>query len=282
MSLTDRIWSLFGGARGGAPDCAACEACATVAHGSVTPHDVHILIRLDPPASGRPAWEAWSERVDDHPAIAAVAAAVAAHREALRGSVKITAFEYPAAADAPPQAPGTHDVLVFPANVKLPGIPLAALGDRVVAALSAVRTSNPTPGAHEELMKGMVLLVCCHAARDARCGYLGPRLADALTEQGAQVVLSSHVGGHQYAGNVIAYGARQPSAGTWFGGLSAEAAPEFLAALRALPLSGDPAEDRVLRRWWRGRVGLTKEEQAKHYRRCGQRLGDIEDAGDAA
>lgn len=263
-------------------NCNECKACEIVTPGSVTPHDFHVLVRLDAPVStgaDRPAHIWWPEKVDHHPAIEAVKKALSDAKEELKGRhVKVTAFEYPASFNAPPPTAGTHDILIFPAAVSLSGIPLSALGDTVVHALTRVRTSDPKTMEKETKINGLAYLVCCHTARDARCGYLGPLLAEKLGEMGEQVFISSHIGGHQYAGNVVVYGTHQPSAGTWFGGLSADQVPEFLAALKALPLSGDPAADKVLRKWWRGRVGLTKEEQINHFRRCTRRLADIEDA----
>ncbi len=266
-------------------DCDECKACEIVTPGSVTPHDFHVLVRLDAPATtpaDRPAHKWWPEKVDHHPAIQAITKALSESKEALKGRhVKVTAFEYPASSNIPPPlSADTHDVLIFPAAISVPGIHLAKLGDTIVHALTAVRTSDQKPIEKESKIDGLAFLVCCHTARDSRCGYLGPLLAEKLGEMGEQVYISSHIGGHQYAGNVIVYGTKQPCAGTWFGGLSADQVPEFLTALKALPLSGDPAADKVLRKWWRGRVGLTKEEQVKHFNRCTRRLaalGDIED-----
>jgi hypothetical protein len=264
------------------PDCSECKACEIVTPGSVTPHDFHVLVRLDAPDNApadRPAHQWWPERVDSHPAIEAVTKALKESKDELKGRhVKVTAFEYPASSNATPLAAGTHDILIFPAAVCLIGIPVEEIGDAVVHALTTVRTSDSKTNERESKINGLAYLVCCHAARDARCGYLGPLLAEKLGEMGEQVFISSHIGGHQYAGNVVVYGSKQPSAGTWFGGLSAEQVPDFITALKALPLSGDPASDKVLRKWWRGRVGLTKEEQVKHFNRCTRRLArDIED-----
>jgi hypothetical protein len=263
-------------------DCNECKACEIVTPGSVTPHDFHVLVRLNTPAAtsaDRPAHRWWPEKVDHHPAIQAVTKAILESKEALKGRhVKVTAFEYPASSNVPPPAPDTFDILIFPAAISMAGVPLEKLGDIVVKSLTTLRTSDQKFVENETKINGLAFLVCCHTARDARCGYLGPLLADKLGEMGEQVYISSHVGGHQYAGNVIVYGTKQPSAGTWFGGLSAAEVPEFLTALKALPLSGDPAADKVLRKWWRGRVGLTKEEQIKHFSRCTRRLAaDIED-----
>ena len=46
-----------------------------------------------------------------------------------------------------------------------------------------------------------------------------------------RVYLTSHVGGHKYAGNVLCYGAVHPCDGDWFGGLDASRADEFVDAL---------------------------------------------------
>lgn len=77
----------------------------------------------------------------------------------------------------------------------------------------------------------LVILICGHGGRDARCGTLGPILqaefADQLQRRGVQILsgasdvgriqegqdrlgtarigLISHIGGHKYAGNVIVY-----------------------------------------------------------------------------
>lgn len=79
-------------------------------------------------------------------------------------------------------------------------------------------------------VRDVVILICGHASRDERCGILGPLLHSEfkrqLTKTGfrtdddarlstyrpgaeqkltAKVGLTSHIGGHKYAGNVIIY-----------------------------------------------------------------------------
>ena len=91
----------------------------------------------------------------------------------------------------------------------------------------------------QEPAPDLTLLVCCHAARDARCGQVGPPLVAALRrlvrrhglEGQVEVLATSHVGGHKYAGNVVAYGAVHPCDGDWFGGVNAGNAAAFLEAL---------------------------------------------------
>ena len=49
-------------------------------------------------------------------------------------------------------------------------------------------------------VEGDVFLVCTHGSRDACCGSLGPRLAQALRGAGHQQVWEvSHIGGHRFA-----------------------------------------------------------------------------------
>jgi hypothetical protein len=206
-----------------------------------------------------------------------VNAALAAHASTLNGKVKVTAFDLPLAADgtpAPPQAAGTCDALLFPACLCLASLPEEAAGEAVAAALAG----GADAAAPASELPGLTLLVCTHRARDARCGALGPPLAAALGALGASAVLTSHVGGHKWAGNLIVYGGGHPAHGHWFGGLSAADAPAFLGALRGLQAGEDPAGQAALRGWWRGRSGMSKDEQMQHFRRCGGEVGDIEDA----
>jgi hypothetical protein len=77
-----------------------------------------------------------------------------------------------------------------------------------------------------------------------------------------QVYQTSHIGGHKYAGNVVVYGAVHPCDGDWFGGINAGNAPAFLDALLGVEMGVDGgAEALELRPFWRGRMGLSKEEQ---------------------
>jgi len=72
----------------------------------------------------------------------------------------------------------------------------------------------------------------------------------------------------QYAGNVCVYGPASPCDGDWYGGLRGADAAAFLAALldARIDSAGGPAEP-LLARHWRGRLGLTKDEQARRVRR---------------
>lgn len=66
----------------------------------------------------------------------------------------------------------------------------------------------------------------------------------------------------QYAANVLVYSEVSPCDGDWFGGINPENAKTFLDAVADLDFgsSGGVSAD-GLRQWWRGRIGLSKEEQ---------------------
>ncbi|RIA93434.1 Sucrase/ferredoxin-like-domain-containing protein [Glomus cerebriforme] len=80
----------------------------------------------------------------------------------------------------------------------------------------------------EKIPYKAVILICGHKRRDIRCGIAGPILKNefekvlkekrmdlgSIGNQGVPVYLSSHVGGHQFAGNVIVY---QNGHGIWYG-----------------------------------------------------------------
>ena len=66
----------------------------------------------------------------------------------------------------------------------------------------------------------------------------------------------------QYAGNVLVYSAISPCNGDWFGGINPENAEAFLDAVADVEFgSSGGVSDDTLRQYWRGRMGLTKEEQ---------------------
>ncbi|KAI0049978.1 hypothetical protein FA95DRAFT_1488198 [Auriscalpium vulgare] len=128
------------------------------------------------------------------------------------------------------------------------------------------------------------LYVCTHGARDCRCGEEGTRVADALREEiarrrsadpsgpyGSFVVGEvGHVGGHQYAANLLVF-----PRGDWFGMLRPENVPAVLDSLVLANSSSVQwstsvlAESSPLRTFWRGRAGLDKEEQLQLYQSYG-------------
>jgi (2Fe-2S) ferredoxin len=161
-------------------------------------------------------------------------------------NVKVTAC------DQPSKGPG-QDILVFPDGVRYQGVQEADLIALVDDHLVGNRVSNRIP--HERL-KGQHIFVCVHGARDPRCGACGPPLIEhftaAVRERGlAETVTvqgSSHVGGHRFAGNVLIY-----PGGDWYGYVTPEDVPRIVD--RHI-MNGE-----ILVDLWRGRLGLTPEEQ---------------------
>jgi (2Fe-2S) ferredoxin len=102
--------------------------------------------------------------------------------------------------------------------------------------------------------------ICCHAARDKRCGVIGsallnafdtllktpsPGLKTTLGDLHVEVFGSSHVGGHKFAGNVIVY---RPE---WKQGVSyGRILPRDVMSI----LRSTVAEGRIIARHWRGGV----------------------------
>jgi hypothetical protein len=102
------------------------------------------------------------------------------------------------------------------------------------------------------------IYVCCHTARDIRCGVIGELLisffrkvisappsdiASALGEFDVKVFGCSHVGGHKYAGNVVIYRGDWKQ-GIWYGRVTPENVAEIV---RETVIRG-----KVLGRHWRG------------------------------
>lgn len=202
--------------------------------------------------------------------------------------VKVTAFAAAGATktqslSSPEEA--TYDMMIFPASISYSELPLNLLGPVAVHGVAPPPVAPPIlpPSSKRwDISRKLMLFVCCHASRDARCGNIGPPLAAELKrlvynkrlEELIDVYKTSHVGGHKYAGNVLVYGASHPADGDWFGGLNASNAGQFLDAMLDIDVGADGgAEDPTLRQWWRGRMGLTKEEQMALWK-CG---GDVED-----
>ncbi|GAB4814304.1 hypothetical protein N2152v2_001350 [Parachlorella kessleri] len=299
--------AIFGGNQNQqcAGTCSACDPallarCQPAEPGSVGPHSHHVLVRLPQIADAAKeveqngAW--WPESVDKEPAIAAVSAAVKAQQERLGGKVKVTAFDDVAVPQQQqPGSPPLYEALVFPAGLRLSGVPLEGLGEAVVGALTG-GAAGAQAAWLQQRVEGLTLLVCTHGKRDSRCGVLGTQLAHRLValleakglSQEVRVLKTSHIGGHvvsgsllpQYAGNVLVYGGASPCNGDWFGGVNADNAEEFLQALLETKVEG--SADPNLRRLWRGRVGLSKDEQKALFEANVNKLRDIEDLKAAA
>jgi hypothetical protein len=123
----------------------------------------------------------------------------------------------------------------------------------------------------EEIPKNTVhVYVCCHTARDHRCGVIGEALifsireyvatppsdvAPAMKELDIQCFGTSHVGGHNLAGNMIIYrpGWKQ---GVWYGRVSPCDVDDIF---RETIIGG-----KVLGRYWRGGLPDGKWDPKEH------------------
>ena len=202
-----------------------------------------------------------------------------------------------------------HALLVFPERVLLTGLTLTDI-PTVAAALStdmALTDSMNTMGGlskHASVRSagGVHFVVCAHTRRDKRCDECGPRLQQWLREAteslvdrvpgGVHVWAGSHVGGHRFAGNLVAF-----PHGEWFGlvndpdnaaAIARYALSNGEEAMESLPMDhlDPPLREEARRAWnkvvqqqhayaagmmqgsiqrfpnlWRGRLGLTPTEQ---------------------
>jgi hypothetical protein len=162
--------------------------------------------------------------------------------------VKVTAC------DEPSKGPG-YDLLVFPEAVRYLGVQASDLPALIQDHLIGNRVSECM--AHEPLT-GQHIFVCTHGARDPQCGECGPPLIEhfsaALDDVGLANTVSlrgtSHVGGHRFAGNVLVY-----PGGDWYGYVTPDWVPRIIEQ--------HIVNGQVVKDLWRGRMGLTPDEQLR-------------------
>eukprot|EP01135_Chromosphaera_perkinsii_P010800 Nk52_evm1s2235 gene=Nk52_evmTU1s2235 len=169
---------------------------------------------------------------------------------------------------------GGYDVMVFPDQVRYPGVDVPQVKGLVQAITSDSRgTGIKGNGLLKEDLILPQVFVCCHSSRDARCGVHGHRLyqhlinGDAekggregeggtdpatksrdlaeLREAGYEIRKISHIGGHKYAGNVLVFPQNR-----WYGGVTVDNLPEVV---RDMLLCREERE---------------KAPRSKHYRGC--------------
>ncbi|KAF9356711.1 hypothetical protein BGX26_004867 [Mortierella sp. AD094] len=200
-----------------------------------------------------------------------------------------------------------HDLVLFPDNVKFKGIRHEAFKDLSrYLAQHPVGTLRPTlekliseagsadeesssvrtelvPGSGESVTIELVqepsaVLVCIHGSRDCRCGDQGGEFYQILNDMvqvtgltnSIRVYGVSHIGGHKWAPNTIMY----PS-GDWHGNLSeldsVDAQQILFDSLANGGIAAGVRErgtaDPIMIDKWRGRIGLSRDEQQKLYQR---------------
>ncbi|KAH8996649.1 Sucrase/ferredoxin-like-domain-containing protein [Lactarius akahatsu] len=156
------------------------------------------------------------------------------------------------------------------AGLQIPSVTMDNL-DEVCSRLHDYMERPPT-GAVD--LDDLYLYVCTHGARDCRCGEWGSKVADALrneihwrkgiepTGKYSRVVVGEvgHVGGHQYAANMLVF-----PYGEWLGGLRPDNVPGVLDVIMEQSSPVDLARTSLLPTHWRGRMGLARDQQLQRF-----------------
>jgi (2Fe-2S) ferredoxin len=164
--------------------------------------------------------------------------------------VELPGFLRMTACEAPSEGTGT-DLLLFPQNIRIFGLRAENIPE-LLRVLQGEKVTTLTT----EALKKPVWLVCGHGRRDPRCGACGPQVQAAIQahlaklgmEDAVHVWRSSHLGGHRLAGVMVCY-----PAGNWYGRVTEGDVPALMQA--------ELFERTPLTQLWRGRMGLTAEEQ---------------------
>ncbi|RPA87262.1 hypothetical protein BJ508DRAFT_357688 [Ascobolus immersus RN42] len=162
-------------------------------------YGVHLLVHKGTPA------QSWPSRVEDEP-------------EDINKSLKLKSVNWPmipktgpasvTAVETPPVDGFKTTITHLPA-LKEFSFPEDMPLEEIAFFLSTGGDVGQIPaGAKATDITGPLVIVCGHGARDNRCGVLGPIIAkeaeQALGTEG-KVMLSAHIGGHKWAGNIIIY-----------------------------------------------------------------------------
>ncbi|KAI0683235.1 Sucrase/ferredoxin-like-domain-containing protein [Cytidiella melzeri] len=155
-------------------------------------------------------------------------------------------------------------------EINLQNVESVAAKLRKHASPPGAETLSRSVGSAKQQDEVIHLYVCTHGQRDCRCGDTGGAVFDALCEEVQRRSLQQivkvggvgHVGGHKYAANVLVF-----PYGEWLGHLTPSHVPEVLESIMSLreasasrPFSVTSTPP-LCPSFWRGRMGLDKEEQ---------------------
>ncbi|KAF8443999.1 Sucrase/ferredoxin-like-domain-containing protein [Boletus edulis BED1] len=183
------------------------------------------------------------------------------------------------------EEPQTYHLTAFSSargKLEIEAVSLANVEDvaRTLHAHIEPRTTASGGPSHcdsESAPNDLHLYVCTHGARDCRCGHTGGAVARTIraeldkrrerdaSDPSTRIKLAqvAHVGGHKYAANVLVY-----PHGEWLGNVKPENIPEIIDAILARPVRPmHPEEMPICPSHWRGRMGLSKEEQVELFNR---------------
>src|ERR1700733_8744991 len=144
---------------------------------------------------------------------------------------------------------------------------------------SSIDSTHSRPARH--------LYVCTHNARDCRCGTVGLEIFKTLSALCALPTSSTsssaprvqeigHVGGHNYAANILDF----PN-GDMYGGVCPSNVEAFKRALLASdtpfgadagPTNRSKEDTKLLSGFWRGRLGMSSTEQESFHANLVERL----------
>ncbi|CAI2166900.1 12158_t:CDS:2 [Funneliformis geosporum] len=162
-----------------------------------------------------------------------------------------------------------NDVLIFPDNLIVRNVTTGKAKEFYDRFLSNKKLDDKetlkTGFAVENISYKSVILICGHKTRDIRCGIAGPILKNEFEKvlkekrmdlvstgnKGVPVYLSSHVGGHQFAGNVIVY---RDGHGIWYGRVTPCHVPMIIEKTII--------EGKIIKDLYRGSMINGKKEQA--------------------
>ncbi len=203
-----------------------------------------------------------------------------------RVGVNISHYESAGIRGGDPLRDGFRDGFPFSAMLYRPGYPPELIED--IQSFGALQ-DVPPPKADAVLIERH-LYVCTHGSRDCRCGTTGhavftilrslvssPKPGDSSPYFTVREI--SHIGGHKYAANVLDF----PS-GDVYGSVSTADSPMFFAALAE---SSEPLgmgrrsveQERFLLKKWRGRLGMTEEQQITFHAERKQILDGLSSGG---
>lgn len=221
--------------------------------GTVDEYGRHVFLCYKSPDN----WPASVEDPEFDPIPRLLSSALKSLNKQFHGKIRLTLFE---GRDGSRES-SNGDILIFPDMIRYRG--LTHLDVDTFVDNVFVRGSQWASRVPETLTSSYVF-VCCHQNRDKRCGLCGPVLVERFKEEiesrsmKHQVFVSpcSHLGGHQYAGNLIIFGLLEGKCeGHWYGYVTPNDVP--------ILLDEHIGKGKIVEQFWRGRMGSLNSEGKK-------------------
>jgi (2Fe-2S) ferredoxin len=160
-----------------------------------------------------------------------------------------------------PSAGEGSDICIFPDMIKYFGVK----PEHVDALVRSVCEKTTYDQLESMVITGTWIFVCCHHARDARCGTCGPRLYKEFCENLTTVTVPrlydpvfvkrvSHCSAHTFAGNVIVY-KYSKAMKKYFGDFYGFVEPTDVKTI----IQSHILNDKIVLDLWMGRCDCSKE-----------------------